>query len=164
MAFRTKLSRDTGVNLPATVCEGLLATIYEECGGGEEVSLEGNPGQFYTCLGGSIANLELVLPDHPKIALWCYREAAEVYTHPGGMHSLAWCYDNGQQGVTKDPAQAAVWFQKAADLGHAPSKATLGSLFLYGDARAGVVKGSPSSARPSIRATVRRYISLHSAT
>jgi TPR repeat protein len=142
VVFRAKLSRDTGLNLPAAVCEGLLDTTYEKCGGGEEVSLQSNPGQFYTCLGRVIADLELpslVLPDNLKVALWCYREAAEVYTHPRGMHSLAWCYDNGQ-GVTKDPAQAAVWFQRAADLGDAHSKATLGSLFLYGDARAGVVK------------------------
>jgi TPR repeat protein len=112
VAFRAKLSRDTGVNLPAAVCEGLLDTTYEECEGGEQVSLQSNPGHFYTCLGAAIADqdITLVLPDHEKVASWCYREAAEVYTHPRGMGRLARCYDNGW-GVTKNPAQAAVWFQ-----------------------------------------------------
>ena len=42
--------------------------------------------------------------------------------------------------MTKDPAQAAVWSQKAADLGDAASKHTLGALFVHGDAQAGVMK------------------------
>jgi hypothetical protein len=41
--FRVKLSRDTGTNLSAAACEGLMATtfIYD----GEPVSLQSNPGR-----------------------------------------------------------------------------------------------------------------------
>jgi TPR repeat protein len=55
------------------------------------------------------------------------------------MIKLAGCYFAGA-GVIEDYAQAAVWLQKAADLGNAASKATVGSLFLTGDAPARVVK------------------------
>jgi len=44
-------------------------------------------------------------PNHVKVALWCYREAAEVHTHRGGR--LAGCLPTGQ-GVKRDPAQAVV--------------------------------------------------------
>ena len=42
--------------------------------------------------------------------------------------------------MTKDPLQAAVWFQKAADLGDAESKATLGGYLVFGNALAGFAK------------------------
>jgi len=90
-------------------------------------------------LGGGDREPELqrVLPDHWTVAWWCFREAAEVYTHPEGMGKLASCYNAGR-GVVEDRAQAAVWFQRAADLGDAPSKASIGAALLQGDARAGV--------------------------
>jgi len=42
--------------------------------------------------------------------------------------------------VEKDPAQAAVWFEKAADQGDTAAKATLGAMLLHGKTRAGVAK------------------------
>ena len=140
--FRVKLRRDTGVNLTATTCEALLETIVEGEGGGPDVSLQTDPGCFYTSMGVAIEDqtLPLVLPDHPKVAWFCYREAAEVHRHPGGMHRLAECYYAGQ-GVTEDPAQSAAWYQKAADLvGDATSKAAFGSFHVTGDPRAGIAK------------------------
>ena len=99
-----------------------------------------NPGIFYTRLGGEIAaRTRLVIPNHEKVAWWCYREASEVHTHPEGMAYLAACYARGR-GVTEDPAQAAVWLQKAADLGNPGAQANLANLCLTGDARAGVAK------------------------
>jgi TPR repeat protein len=56
-----------------------------------------------------------------------------------GMRGLATCLFDGQ-GVTQDLAQGAVWFQKAADLGDAPSMAALGAVLMKGNARAGVAK------------------------
>jgi len=135
--FRARLSRDTGVNLPAAVERMLEETFAGD--DGEQVSLQSNPGRFYACLGAAIGNqtVALYLPDNEKVAWWCYREAAQVHKHPAGMGKLAWCLLRGQ-GVTGDPAQAAVWFQKAADLGDAAAKATLGAMLLNGEA--GVAK------------------------
>ena len=42
--------------------------------------------------------------------------------------------------MREDPQQAAVWLQKAAALGDAASKSTVGALLLDGDERAGVTK------------------------
>jgi len=137
--FRAKLSRDTGVNLPAAACEALLGQTLTLAVSGEEVTLQSNPGLFYTSIGAAYEAQQLVVPDHLKVAWFCYREAAEVHQHPAGMGKLAECHLNGR-GVAEDPAQAAVWFQKAADLGDARSKAALGAFFLYGDARARVAK------------------------
>jgi len=137
---RAKLSRDTGTNLTAGDCESVLgATV--ECEGGEQVSLHSDPGRFYACLGGAIADeeLPLVLANPLKVAWWCYREAAEVHANPLGMCRLAKCLYSGV-GVTEDPAQAVVWFEKAADLGDAASKGALGTFVVDGDARAGVTK------------------------
>ena len=86
-----------------------------------------------------------------KVAWWCFREAAEVHEHPAGMRGLARCLYNGR-GVTEDPVQAAVWYQKAADLGDAASEAVLGDLILHGDARAGLAMD-----------TVRGFALLHEA-
>ena len=137
MAFSVKLSRDTGVHLTATDCENLLSwsCTWED---GELVTLQSNPGRFYACLGAEVAE-DLDLPNRMKIAWCCYREAAEVHKHRTGMNRLAYCYYRGE-GVTKDPAQAAVWFQRAADLGDAASKAALGAFLFNGDPRAGVAK------------------------
>ena len=77
--------------------------------------------------------------DHWKVAWYCYREAAVVHKHRGSMNRLAWCYYKGQ-GVREDAAEAAVWFQKVADLGDLASVSTLGSFLVDGDARAGVMK------------------------
>ena len=138
--FRVTLSQDTGVNLTAADCEALLDGAFRG-EGGEEITLQSNPGRFYTCLGEAIEDqtLSLVLPDHELVAWFCYREAAEVYRHPTGMRRLAECYYTGQ-GVTEDAAQAAVWFEKAADLGELPAKAALGWFHLNGDPRASVAK------------------------
>jgi len=135
--FRAKLSRDTSANLPAAVCEELLATTFD----GGHVSLQSNPGLFYACLGEAIAD-EVFAPDlqdRSEVTCWCYREAAEVHAHPGGMNRLAACYYMGI-GVTEDPPQAAVWFQKAADLGEAGAKAAMGGFLVYGDEPSGVHK------------------------
>jgi hypothetical protein len=134
--FRVKLRRDTGANLAAAVCEALLGLKLKVADSGEEVTLKTDPGHFYRCLGAAIAiqALPLDLPDHVKVAWWCYHEAAEVHTNPGGMGRLAECYQHGV-GVAQDRAKAAIWYQKASDLGDVASTATLGSLFLHGDAR-----------------------------
>jgi TPR repeat protein len=141
VAFRVKLSRDTGANLTAADCEELLETTFMRVGGpvgGEEVSVQSDPGLFFTTIGAAIeAHQTVVVPDHLKVAWFCYREAAEVHKHPAGTGRLAECYDAGH-GVMEDPAQAAVWYQKAAVLGDVPSKATLGTMLKNGDARAGV--------------------------
>jgi len=137
--FRAKLSRDTGVDLTAAACEALLGHTFA-LSNGEEITVQGNPGRFYASLGSAIADhLAHALPDPLKIAWWCYREAAEVHTHPRGMGKLAACLFSGL-GVTEDLAQAAVWFQKAADLGDADSQYSLGAMLLNGNARAGVAK------------------------
>jgi len=135
--LRVKLRRDTGVNLTAAVCEGLLNVTFER-EGGERVSLLSDPWLFYTSLGAAIADqtLPLILPDRLKVAAWCYREAAEVHAHPEGMRRLFGCLDTGQ-GVTEDPTQAVLWLEKAVDLGDAAAKSALGSHLMIGDARAG---------------------------
>jgi TPR repeat protein len=89
--------------------------------------------------GALIEAQELVVPDHLKVAWFCYREAAEVHKHPGGTGRLAWCYDTGR-GVTEDPAPAVVLFQTAADLGDAGSKVALAGFLVDGYPRAGVAK------------------------
>jgi len=141
VAFRAKLSRDTGVNLSAAFCEGLLDATFEGHGGAEETSLESYPGRFYNCLGQAVGlqMLPLALPNYLTVEWWCYREAAEVHQHREGMSNLASCLYHGW-GVTEDPAQAMEWYQKAADLGDAGSKCSLGYSLVYGDARAGVAK------------------------
>ena len=134
VAFRGKLSRDTGVTLAAATCESLVGTTFKDQGeGGELVTLQSNPGRFYSGLGAAIMDQQLLLghPDHEKVAWWCSREAAEVHTHPAGMRLLAGSLFHGQ-GATEDPAQAAVWFQKAADLGDTVGKAKLGALLVDG--------------------------------
>ena len=138
-AFRVKLSRDTGTNLAAAAGEDLLGATFERQG--EEVTLQSNPGLFYTILGDVIEDptLPLDLPDHLKVAWYCFREAAEVHKHPVGMFNLYRCLYDGQ-GVAEDPAQAVVWLQKAADLGDPASQASLGACLLDGDPCAGVVK------------------------
>jgi len=135
--FRVKLSRDTGVNLNAADCEVLLGTTF----GSGAVSLQRNPGRFYTSSGDAIEEqtLALVLPCRLKVAWWCFREAAEVHEHPVGMGRLGNCLYHGQ-GVTEDPVQAVAWYRKAADLEDAPSKAALGTFFFHGCPRAGVTK------------------------
>ena len=140
--FRAKLSRDTGVTFTAAICAGLLDETFQG-DGGEEVTLQSDPGLFYISLGAAIEakTLPLVLPNRLKVATSCYRQAAEVHPNPAGMGKLAKCLYHGQ-GVTKDRAQAAVWFQKAADLGDGPSKVTLGSMLVVGNALAGVAKNA----------------------
>jgi len=139
-AFRAKLSRDTGENLTPAECEELLSFTFVE--GGEEVSVQTNPGLFYVRLGEAIVGrcLAHALPDRKMVACWCYREAAEVHMHPEGMRILGTCLFRRGHGVTEDPVQAAVWFQKAADLGDADSKAKLGGFLVVGEPRAGVAK------------------------
>jgi TPR repeat protein len=138
--FRLKLSRDTGVNLTAAFCDRLFDSTftYE---GGEQATLESNPGGFYSCLGAAIADGRRVLgvPEYMQAACWCFREAAEVHKHPEGMDRLGDCLYRGR-GVTEDPVQAVVWYQKAADLGDASAKNHLGRMLVIGDARAGVAK------------------------
>jgi len=99
--FRVKLSRDTGTNLPAAVCEELLGGTFGRPGG-LQVSLQSNPGLFYSSLGAAIATQmhSVVIPNRVMVAWWCCREAAEVYSDPAGMGLLAECYLRGQ-GVTQ---------------------------------------------------------------
>jgi len=152
LEFRVKLSRDTGVNLTAATCEELLWATFGDQGrfhAATSISLQSDPGRFYAHLGVAIADQRLDerldqycnqrIPDHLKVAWWCYREAAEVHNNPGGMRALACCLHSGR-GVTEDRAQAVAWFQKASDLGDAPSKANLGDILVKGDARSGVAK------------------------
>ena len=140
VAFRVKLSRDTGVNLPASDCEALLDETFVSAGG-EQVSLQSNPGLFYAGLGAAISQqtLPLVPPDHAKVAAWCWHEAAEVHMHPVGMRALAGCLYAGL-GVVEDPVRAAALFQEAADLGDAAAKVALGGFLLNGVARAGIAQ------------------------
>jgi hypothetical protein len=51
VAFRAKLSRDTGVILPAAACEALLGLEFMINDTGEEVTVQSNPGRFYAGLG-----------------------------------------------------------------------------------------------------------------
>ena len=90
MAFRAKLSQDTGVNLTAAVSEELLGVTFGD-EGGVEVSLQSDPGLFYVSLGTAIFTQSIALdhPNHLEVACGCYREAAEVHTHPEGMNRLA---------------------------------------------------------------------------
>jgi len=102
--LRVKLSRDTGVNLTAAACEGLLSVTFER-EGGEQVSLQSDPGLFYTSLGAAIDNqtLPLVLPDRLKVAAWCYRVAAEVHTHPPGGHAQTFRVPRHRSGCDGGP-------------------------------------------------------------
>ena len=94
--------------------------------GGELVTLQSNPGLFYASLGHATTDqtLALVPPNHLQLAWWCYREAAKVYSHLGATGKLGSKYHTGE-GVEQNLAQAAIWFQKAADLGDVGSKAAL---------------------------------------
>jgi TPR repeat protein len=125
--FRSKLSRDTGANLSAAVCEDMLATTFN----GGQVSLQSDPGLFYASMGSAITaqSFALDLRNRSEVACWCYREAAEVHMRPEGMVGLAGCYYTGD-GVGQDTAQAYVWYQKAADLGDLGAKATLGAFLV----------------------------------
>jgi len=133
--LRVKLSRDTGTNLTAAACEGLLDNSFGL--EGKSVSLQSDPGLFYACLGEAIEDQALVVPNRDKVAWWCFREAAEVHKHPVGMRKLFGCLHHGR-GATADPAQAALWLQKAADLGNPGSKAVLGATLAKDDAHAEV--------------------------
>ena len=139
--FCVKLSRDTGVNPTDAYCEALLETIFVGESGEPDVGLQSDPGLFYASLGFAVANQTLRLDhaDYQKVAWLCYREAAVVHEHPGSMNRVAWCYYR-VEGVRPDSAQAAFWFQKAADLGDLASRAALGAFLLRGDSRAGVAK------------------------
>jgi TPR repeat protein len=130
VAFRVNLSRDTGANLTVAACEELLDALFED-EGGEEFTLQSNPGLFYASIGEAIETQKAVVPDHLKVAWFCYREAAEAHNNLIGINRLAACFLRGR-GVTRDPAQAAFWYQKAVDLGHACSKAALGALLMDG--------------------------------
>jgi len=151
--FRVNVCRDTGVNLTAADCQGLLGLTLKIADSGGEVSLRGNPGLFYTLLGVSIMGLKLPLdiPDHlmMKVAWYCQREAAEVHKHPAGMGRLGNLYYRGR-GVT-----ATVWTQKAPDLGNTIAKAALGAVFLNGDLR-GLAKGHGARVRTRVRGVRRR--------
>jgi hypothetical protein len=85
--FRAKLSRDTEVNLTAAACEQLLGGTFVPDSGEAPVTLESDPGLFYLSVGATIAfqTLALDIPNRMKVAWWCFREAAEVYAHPGGI-------------------------------------------------------------------------------
>jgi hypothetical protein len=62
VAFRVKLSRDTGVNLTASDCEVLLDYKLTLPDGGE-VTLQSNPGKYYASLAVAILFEKLVVPD-----------------------------------------------------------------------------------------------------
>ena len=47
VAFRVKLSRDTGVNLSAADCESLCEATFQGEGREQQASLQSNPGIFY---------------------------------------------------------------------------------------------------------------------
>ena len=143
--FRNKLSRNTRVSLTAAECAEVLGLVVK-CTD-ELVTLQSNPGLFYEFLGLTIVNqtlpaLPFELPNRLKVACFCFREAAEVHKHPGGMRQLALCLLNGR-GVTQDPAEAVVWLEEAADLGDAASKSFLGSILMTGDESAGVAEDAP---------------------
>ena len=140
MEFRPTLSRDTGVNLTAADCEELLGSTFKF--EGEPVSLQIHPGLFYCGLGEAVENQMpgFVLPNHLKVACYCYRQAAEVHNNPVGMCKLAALFL--LRGVMEDPVQAIVWYQKAADVGDAPDKCVVMQI-MTGDARAGVAMDQP---------------------
>ena len=123
------------------VCETLLSAKFTAHGNGEEVTLQTDPARFYMSLGIAVADQELPLDraDHWKVAWYCFREGAVAHRRRGCMNRLAVCYYNGQ-GVRHDAAQAAVWFQRAADLGDLASIFALGSFLVKGNAGAGVTK------------------------
>jgi TPR repeat protein len=129
--FRAKLRRDTGTDLPSAFCQVILETCFQGKRG-EQVSLESDPGLFYASLGAAISAGNLVIANHVKVAVWCWRQAAEVHNDPVAMTELAGFYYEGE-GVAEDRAQAVYWYQKAADLGDAAAKATLGTALVYGD-------------------------------
>ena len=49
------------------------------------------------------------------------------------QHMLAYCYDNGLEGVKRDQVAAAWWYGKAADKGHAEAQASLGVCYEDGE-------------------------------
>jgi len=139
--FRVKLSWDTGTNLSAADCEELLGGTFGGPPPREQIILQSNPGLFYASLGAAIASqtLPLVIPNYMKVAWWCCREAADVYSDPTGMGMFGECYSFGR-GVPEDPARAVAWFDKAVDLGDAGSQYSLGCILMNGDVRSGVRK------------------------
>jgi hypothetical protein len=103
--FRVKLSRDTGTSLSAADCARLLGITFH-CKGGEQVTLQSNPGRYYVCLGDAIGaqtigaqTVAVVVPNHLKVTWWCYREAAEVHLLPEGVGKIAVCYYKGEAGA-----------------------------------------------------------------
>jgi TPR repeat protein len=132
VAFRVKLSRDTGVNLTTDDCLSLLGAVFE--GRDEEqITLQySTPGLFYSSLGAAIEGRwrGFDIPDHMQVAAFCYRESAVVHRDPEGMRRLAVYLSSGHQGGGGDPAQAAAWLHKAVDKGDAASKAILGGFLL----------------------------------
>ena len=127
---------------PRRHCQELLETTCEG-EGGELVTLQSNAGLFYASLGDAITQtLALVLPNQLKLAWWCHREAAEVHSHLGAMGKLGSKYCTSE-GVEQNPAQAAHWFQKAADLEDVGSKAALSAMLLQMKPQARVTWDAP---------------------
>ena len=133
-------TRDTGTNLTAAACEALLGANFVL--DGMEATLQSNPGRFYDRLGVAVAaqRMRIVIPDHLKVAAWCYRQAAEVYNNPESMTALALCFFSGDGVQEVDAKQGVVWLQKAADLREPSAGCILGNLYSSGFPAGGVVR------------------------
>jgi len=166
-AFHVKLSRTTGVNLTAAVCEALLDLELRFAANVEGMTAP--PGHFYTCLGSAIVDqhIQLDIPEHLKVAWYCFREAAVVHKDPAGMGRLAYCYTTvgGSRRILRRLLfgfrRLRTWETPPPKLPWALSLCTATRALGSRRTRRAI---SHSFGRPSIRATVWRRCSLQSAT
>lgn len=89
-----------------------------------------------------------------------YAAAFEAWRELAGKGDLAAMRNVGQlyrlgQGVERDPAEAARWFERAAELGLANAQANLGALYLAGD---GVTQDSKRAALWFARAAHQGHV------
>ena len=75
---------------------------------------------------------EKVAEAHPKVApFWHAVQRAEIPADPKAIYDLAYRFDVGM-GVRSDPALAARWYLKAAQMGYAPAQRNLAGFLASG--------------------------------
>ena len=89
-----------------------------------------------------------------------YKEAlkggamAAEKNNPEAPLQMGRVYEEGREGVEKNPAEAAKWFRKAADLGNAQAQAELGNLYHRGE---GVAKSDKDAVTWYKKAVAQGY-------
>lgn len=78
--------------------------------------------------------------------------AAAEQDVPDAQHTLAIIYRDGEEGVSRDPAKAIQWFERAVKLDHIPSMVDLGIALFNGD---GITRDEARAARLFRQAALR---------